>query len=64
MYGAGCWAYNERCDRPGVAVATSGNILFINQTVISICMRDDLKVLIIACYLCNQQCNMSEKCTK
>ena len=32
MYGAGCWAYNQRCDRPGVAVATSGKILFINQT--------------------------------
>ena len=36
MYGAGCWAYNQRCDRPGVAVATSGKILFINQTVILI----------------------------
>ena len=36
MYGAGCWAYNQRCDRPGVAVATSGKILFNNQTVILI----------------------------
>ena len=25
--------------------------------------RDDPKVLIVACYLCNQQCNMPENCT-
>ena len=37
MYGAGCWAYNQRSDRSGVAVATSGKFLFINQTVILIC---------------------------
>ena len=28
------------------------------------CTRDDPKALILASYLCNQQCNMPENCTK